>query len=243
MGVTLVGAGPGSVELLTLAAAEALRTAEVVVHDRLVDPTIFEIINPEAELIDVGKKPGTSHSQALINDLLVTLGVSGRHVVRLKGGDPFVFGRGAEEVIALREAGIEVRVIPGLSSALVAPLVADIPVTHRTLARGVLVVTGHTVTGDSGDFARLAVHGVTLVILMGVEHRGEIAGQLISGGLDPHTPCAVIERACRDDQRVTRGVVHHLGEYDVAAPAVIVIGDVVSVLASPIDTLLTGSAL
>lgn len=241
MGVVLVGAGPGSVDLLTLRAAEALRTADVIVHDRLVDPRILDLARPDAELIDVGKKPGTSNSQSLINALLVSLGRSGRTIVRLKGGDPFVFGRGGEEILALREAGLDVSVVPGLSSALVAPLAAGIPVTHRNLARGVLVVTGHTIEDDAGDFSRLAMSGITLVILMGVEHRATIADQLVAGGLAGQTPTAIVERACRDDQRVTSCRLDELGVTPAAAPAVIVIGDVVAVLATDMDDLLAGA--
>lgn len=241
MGVTLVGAGPGSVDLLTLRAAEVLRRADVVVHDRLVDPRILDLMRPDAERIDVGKRPGTSHSQALINDLLVSLGRSGRNIVRLKGGDPFVFGRGGEEILALREADVAVSVVPGLSSALVAPLAAGIPVTHRNVARGVLVVTGHTVDEDAGDFARLALSGITLVVLMGVELRGTIAEQLIAGGLSAQTPTAIVERACRDDQRVSTCSLDQLGVTAAEAPAVIVIGDVVSVLRADMSDLLTGA--
>jgi len=241
MGVTLVGAGPGSVDLLTLRAAEVLRRADVVVHDRLVDPRILDLMRPDAERIDVGKRPGTSHSQALINDLLVSLGRSGRNIVRLKGGDPFVFGRGGEEILALREADVAVSVVPGLSSALVAPLAAGIPVTHRNVARGVLVVTGHTVDEDAGDFARLALSGITLVVLMGVELRGAIAEQLIAGGLSAQTPTAIVERACRDDQRVSTCSLDQLGVTAAEAPAVIVIGDVVSVLRADMSDLLTGA--
>lgn len=240
MGVTLVGAGPGSVDLLTLRAAEVLRSADVIVHDRLVDSRILEMAHPSAELIDVGKRPGTSHSQALINSLLVSLGRSDRSIVRLKGGDPFVFGRGGEEILALRDAGIDVTVVPGLSSALVAPLAAGIPVTHRNVARGVLVITGHTIEDDAGDFSRLALSGITLVVLMGVEHRAAIAEQLISGGLPGTTPVAVVERACRDDQKVSSCSLDTLGTTPAHAPAVIVIGDVVSVLATGMENLLAG---
>jgi uroporphyrin-III C-methyltransferase len=234
MGVVLV-------DLLTLRAAEVLRTADVIVHDRLVDPRILDLARSDAELIDVGKRPGTSSSQSLINDLLVSLGRSGRAVVRLKGGDPFVFGRGGEEILALREAGIDVAVVPGLSSALVAPLAAGIPVTHRNVARGILVMTGHTIDGDAGDFSRLAMSGVTLVILMGVEHRALIAEQLMGGGLPGSTPTAIVERACRDDQRVTSCSLDRLGMTPAVAPAVIVIGDVVTVLATDLSTLLVGA--
>jgi uroporphyrin-III C-methyltransferase len=226
MTVFLVGAGPGSADLLTLRAAALLREAEVVLYDRLIDPSVMDLINPHAELIDVGKRPGGSHTQEIINELLIAVASNHHVVVRLKGGDPFVFGRGGEEFQALRDVGIHCEVVPGISSALSAPLLAGIPVTHRGLSHGVTVVTGHAMSGARIDFQRLANPEITLVILMGVEHRGEIASELRFGGLDAQTPVAVIERASTSQQRVVRSVLSELGELDVSNPATIVVGPV-----------------
>ena len=140
--VALVGAGPGDPELLTLRAARLIASADVILYDRLVGDAILALASADAELIDVGKRPGGSHTQELINDLLVSCAESGRRVVRLKGGDPFVFGRGGEEVEALARRGIECEVVPGISSALAAPAAAGIPVTHRRVSRAVTIVTG-----------------------------------------------------------------------------------------------------
>jgi uroporphyrin-III C-methyltransferase len=232
MTVTLVGAGPGTADLLTLRAARALANADVVVADRLVDKSVLELVNDKAELIFVGKRPGESHLQCMINDLLVSLGASHRSVVRLKGGDPFVFGRGGEEIVALRRAGIEVDVVPGITSAFAAPLAAEIPVTHRGVSRGVLVVTGHLANGQSGEFATLICSGITMVVLMGVEHRADIAAQLLGSGVEPDMPVAAIESAYTPRQRVVRTTLREVGDVAVSAPAVIVIGDVVHAIDS-----------
>src|ERR1700722_2767209 len=163
MTVYLVGAGPGDADLLTIRAARLLASADVVVHDRLVEGSVLELARPDAELIDVGKAPGRFTSQSMINDLLVSLGRRYQSVVRLKGGDPFVFGRGGEEMIALRDAGVTCEVVPGITSAFAGPLAAGIPVTHRGLSRGVTVVTGHLERHDEGYFRRLANPDLTLV--------------------------------------------------------------------------------
>ncbi len=226
MTVALVGAGPGSAELLTLRAARLLGDAEVVVYDRLVDPSVLALASKTAELIDVGKKPGGSHNQALINELLVVLGRRHERVVRLKGGDPFVFGRGGEELEALHAAGIETEVVPGVTSALSGPSAAGIPVTHRGLSHGVCVVTGHAREGEGVDFRRLANPEVTLVILMGVAHRSSIASQLLEGGLSASTPIAVVEQAWTSEQRTVRSTLGSLGDLEVVNPAVIVVGAV-----------------
>lgn len=225
MTVYLVGAGPGAVDLLTVRALRILERAEVVVHDRLIGPEILELAPVSAEVHDVGKVPGDTDNQATINELLVTSGRTGRTVVRLKGGDPFVFGRGGEELGALRAAGIDCAVVPGITSAFAAPLAAGIPVTHRGSSCGVVVVTARGCDRDP-ELGRLAAAGLTLVILMGVARRGAIARDLLASGLDPGTPVAVVERASTAEQRVVRGVVGDLGSLSVAAPAVIVIGAV-----------------
>jgi uroporphyrin-III C-methyltransferase len=224
--VYLVGAGPGSAELLTLRAARLLARADVVVHDRLVEPEVLDMTSPWCERFDVGKRAGHSGTQAAINRLLVDLGRRAACVVRLKGGDPFVFGRGGEEFEALRRAGVDCEVVPGVSSAFAAPLVAGIPVTHRGMSRGVMVVTGHSSDGTEVDFHALAQTGLTLVVLMGVERRAAIAARLIKGGLDPLTPVAAVEHACTPRQRVVRASLAELGAAAVSAPSVLVIGEV-----------------
>ena len=224
MTVYLVGAGPGDADLLTVRAAALLGGADVVVHDRLIEKSVLALARDDAELIDVGKEPGGATSQELINELLVALGREHGCVVRLKGGDPFVFGRGGEELIALREAGIDCDVVPGVTSAFSGPLAAGISVTHRGITRGVTVVTGHVADDDDGYFRRIAHPELTLVILMGVTRRGVIARQLIEGGLAPETPVAVIENAWTSRQWVTRSTLDELGVLDVASPAIIVVG-------------------
>jgi uroporphyrin-III C-methyltransferase len=224
--VYLVGAGPGDGDLLTVRAARLLGDADVVVRDRLVDESVMEYVNPRAKIIDVGKGPGDSVLQGSINELLIDLSRRYETVVRLKGGDPFVFGRGGEEVLALHEAGVTCDVVPGLSSALAGPLAAGIPVTHRGVSRGVTIVSARGAKGDVTDFRSLAHAELSLVILMGVEHRGVIAAQLIEGGLNGDTPVAVIEQAWTEQQRTTRGSLRELVNFDVRPPAIIVVGGV-----------------
>jgi uroporphyrin-III C-methyltransferase len=228
MSVYLVGAGPGEGDLLTVRAARILGEADVVVRDRLIDESVLEFVNPLAIVVDVGKTPGHSSSQSRINDLLIELASKHETVVRLKGGDPFVFGRGGEELLALRESGVSCVVVPGLSSALAGPLAAGIPVTHRGVSRGVTIVSARGARGEVTDFRPLAHAELTLVILMGVEHRGEIASQLIEGGLSALTPVAVVEQAWTGQQRTTRGSLSELGTFDVRPPAIIVVGGVAS---------------
>ena len=226
MTVYLVGAGPGPADLLTVRAARLLEGADVVVHDRLIDPAVLSLVAPGAELIDVGKHPGHFNAQEIINDLLVSLGRSYECVVRLKGGDPFVFGRGGEEFEALTSAGVACEVVPGVTSAFGAPAAAGIPVTHRGLSHGVTVVTGHAQEGSSIDFRRLANPDVTLVILMGVQRRRVIMTELLEGGLDAGTPVAVIEKASMQGQRIIRVQLDGLAGLDIESPAVFVIGPV-----------------
>ena len=187
--VALVGAGPGDPELLTLRAARLLADADVVVYDALVDERVLALARPDAELIDVGKRPGRGVPQQLISALLVQLGEQGERVVRLKGGDPFVFGRGGEEALVLAAAGVPCTVVPGVSSVLAAPAAAGVPVTHRAVSAHFTVVTGHRAHGgDEPDWAALARVGGTLVIVMGVAQRARIAAALIDGGLPGATP-------------------------------------------------------
>ncbi len=229
MTVSLVGAGPGCPGLFTLRGAELLGRADVVVYDRLIADELLELAPPGAELIDVGKNPGESSRQSDINALLVEHGRAGREVVRLKGGDPFVFGRGGEEAEALRKAGVAYEVVPGVTSAFAAPAAAGIPVTHRTLSTSVTVVTGRV--GDASaaggvDWQALGRAGGTLVILMGVSERAEIAARLIASGRLPDTPAAVVHWGTAPGQQVVRTTLDGLASVALPAPSVIVVGSV-----------------
>jgi uroporphyrinogen III methyltransferase/synthase len=228
MTVYLVGAGPGDPGLLTVRAAELLAGAEVVVHDRLAEVSLLDLAPPAALRIDVGKSPGGPIDQAGINRLLVEHGGAGRHVVRLKGGDPFVFGRGGEEALALIEAGIAFEVVPGISSAVAAPAYAGIPVTHRGLSTSFTVVTGHSrhSVDTAIDWTSLARAGDTIIVLMGVSHRAEIARRLVEAGRPPTTPVACIRWGTRPDQRTVRTTLSGLADAPLEAPVAIVIGEV-----------------
>jgi uroporphyrin-III C-methyltransferase len=231
--VFLVGAGPGDPDLLTLRAARLLATADVVVHDALVDDAVLALVPAGVEVIDVGKRPGRSTAQEMISALLVQLGRVHECVVRLKGGDPYVFGRGGEESLALSEAGIACEVVPGVSSAFAAAAAAGIPVTHRGVAPAVTVVTGHRMDGQTVvDWAALGRAGSTLVVLMGMAERAAIAAGLIAGGLSPDLPVAIVERATRADQRVVKGRLAELSSLHAQAPAAIVIGEVAAIEAA-----------
>lgn len=225
--VALVGAGPGDPELLTVRAVRLIAAAEVVVHDALVDTGVLALASADADLLDVGKRPGRPVAQELINQLLVQLARDGRTVVRLKGGDPFVFGRGGEEAIALAEAGIAYEIVPGVSSVIAAPAAAGVPVTHRGVAAAFTVVTGHRRTGEPAvDWRALANVGGTVVVLMGVAERGIIAAELMAGGMAPETPVAAIRSATTGAQQVTRCRLDELAALAITAPATIVIGAV-----------------
>jgi uroporphyrin-III C-methyltransferase len=225
--VWLVGAGPGSVDLLTLGAAQALARAEVIVHDALVGEAVFALVPPGVDCIDVGKRPGAAVAQEEINELLVSLAQAGRQVVRLKGGDPYLFGRGGEEALALQDAGVPFEVVPGVSSALAAPALAGVPVTHRGVSVAVTVITGHRAGSFAPvDWEAVARVGGTLVVLMGVTERAAIAAGLRRGGLAPDTPVAIIERASRPDSAERRTTLGNLAATAVQAPAVLVIGSV-----------------
>ena len=228
--VVLVGGGPGADDLITVRGRRALLTADVVVHDRLAPLHLLELLDPDVEIVDAGKAPGRhALTQDEINAVLVDRASRGLRVARLKGGDPFVLGRGSEEVFACAEAGIPIEVVPGVSSAISAPAAAGIPVTHRGSSQGFVVVTGH-VLGDLEPFGRT---DLTLVVLMGVANLASLAEGLIAYGRDARTPAAVIERAYAPDQRVTTATLGTLAAAALAAgvanPAVIVIGDVVGV--------------
>jgi uroporphyrin-III C-methyltransferase len=227
MTVFLVGGGPGDPDLLTVRAARLIADADVVVHDALVGNGVLALIPAGVERIDVGKRPGDQVPQEQISALLVELAQQHRRVVRLKGGDPFVFGRGGEEAEALRAAGVPFEVVPGITSAVAAPAVAGVPVTHRGVAAAYTVVTGHRRSGEPDvDWRSLANVGGTIVVLMGVTQRAAIAAELIAGGLDEATPVATIHAATTDRQSIGRCTLGTLAEATVESPAVIVIGPV-----------------
>jgi uroporphyrin-III C-methyltransferase/precorrin-2 dehydrogenase/sirohydrochlorin ferrochelatase len=232
MTVYLVGAGPGDPELMTVRAARLVTDADVVVSDRLVDRRILALVRNDALVLDVGKHPrhgSPSADQAEINALLVAHGRTGACVVRLKGGDPFVFGRGAEEAAALAEAGVPVEIVPGITSAFAVPALAGVPVTYRGVATSVTVATGHDVDA-AVDAADAASSRGTLVLLMAVMNREAIAGKLVALGWSPQTPVAAIERGSTPRERRIATTLQRLGDVRLEAPAVIVIGPVASML-------------
>jgi uroporphyrin-III C-methyltransferase len=235
MTVFLVGAGPGDPDLLTVKAARLVEAADVIVHDRLADPSILTLARPGAELIDVGKRPGAPTPQENINALLVHLGSQGLNVVRLKGGDPYVFGRGGEEADALLSAGIPFDVIPGISSSIGVPAAAGIPVTHRNVSCAFTVVTGHRESGGCSavNWEALAQVGGTIVVLMGVAERAIIAQRLVAGGLAATTPVAAVRWGTRPEQETTRTTLGELGNTPLQAPCTIVIGAVAAFDFSP----------
>ena len=228
--VYLVGAGPGDPKLITVRGAELLSRAGAVVHDRLVDPRLLSLAPPDAELLDVAKRAGDAGTagQEAINALLVELGRRHEVVVRLHGGDPFVFGRGGEEALAVRAAGIGFEVVAGVSSATGVLASGGVPVTHRGVAASFTVVTGHAAGGEppAVDWEALARLGGTLVVLMGVARRGEIAGRLLAAGRLPATPVAVIESGTLPAQRTSRTTLGELAAVQISPPATIVIGEV-----------------
>jgi uroporphyrinogen III methyltransferase/synthase len=230
MTVYLVGAGPGDPGLLTRRGEELLRRADVVVYDRLASPALLQLAPASAELVDVGKAPGrVAMTQDEINALLVARGRDGKEVVRLKGGDPFVFGRGGEEAQECAAAGVAFEVVPGVTSAIAAPAYAGIPVTHRGVSTHVTIVTGHEDPAKGPkdtDWEALARAGGTLVILMGAGRVGEIAKALVAGGLDEHTPVAAVRWGTRPNQRTTRATLATIADAGIEAPSAIVVGDV-----------------
>ena len=228
MTVHLVGAGPGDPDLLTVKAVRLIAEADVIVHDYLSNSSILEMAQPGTEFIDVGKKPGNPTPQELINELLVHLGSQNLNVVRLKGGDPVVYGRGGEEAQALMEARIPFTVVPGITSAVGVPAVAGIPVTHRNVSPAFTVVTGHRETGGSSaiEWESLAKVGGTIVVLMGVSERAIIAQRLMDGGLSADTPVAAVRWGTRTEQHTTRTTLGELHAAALKAPSTIVIGAV-----------------
>lgn len=232
--VTLVGGGPGDPGLITVAGLEALKQADSVFYDRLAPLELLDQCPDGAELVPVGKVPrGEYTPQERINELIVEHAQAGKRVVRFKGGDSFVFGRGGEEWKACSDAGIPVQVIPGVTSSVAAPELAGIPVTHRGLTQGFTVVSGHVPPADARsqiDWEKLAGTHTTLVILMGVKYLPSITESLQAGGMSPDTPAAIIENAGTDDMRVIYGTVATIGELaqteQIRPPATTVIGDV-----------------
>jgi len=236
--VVLVGAGPGDPELLTLKGARALSEADVVIYDRLAPPALLELAPPEAERLYVGKEPGRrAVPQEEIERILVDRALGGATVVRLKGGDPFVFGRGGEELAACAEAGVPCEVIPGVTAAVAAPAAAGIPVTHRGLARSFAVVTGSTAHGDEVDLREVATAADTLVILMAAGHLARTCAELIAAGRPADEPAAIVQWAWTPEQRTVVGTLADLPVLAEAAsigpPATLVVG-AVAALPGPI---------
>lgn len=236
--VALVGGGPGDPGLITVRGRRLLADADVVIVDRLGPRALLDELAPDVEVIEAGKAPDNhTLSQEAINDLLISLARQGKRVVRLKGGDPFVFGRGGEELLALVRAGVACEVVPGVTSALAVPAAAGIPLTHRSVSRQFTVVTGH----EDLDWPKLAAVEGTLVLLMGATRVERIAKELIKAGRDPNTPVAVIENGTLPSQRTTTGSLDTIGDrataVGVRAPAVVVVGDVATMhdlLAQPV---------
>ncbi|WP_313685484.1 siroheme synthase CysG [Pantoea sp.] len=230
--ITLVGAGPGDAGLLTLRGLQVMQLADVVLYDHLVSDEVLELVRRDADRICVGKRAGAhSVSQEETNQLLVKLALEGKRVVRLKGGDPFIFGRGGEELQAAKAAGIPFQVVPGITAAAGATAYAGIPLTHRDHAQSVLFITGHCRADSNGiDWPSLARARQTLAIYMGTVKAAEIAAGLIEHGRDPATPVAVIGRGTRQDQQVLTGTLAQLEALAASAPtpALLVIGEVVN---------------
>ncbi len=232
--VWLVGAGPGAEDLLTLRAQRVLMEADVIVYDALVPQAIVDMGRRDAERLSVGKRKNChSKSQGEINRLLVRLGQDGKRVVRLKSGDPLVYGRAGEEMAALREAGISYEIVPGITSAFAAAADFDLPLTLRGVASSLIFTTGHDLTGDvMPDWARLAVSGATIAVYMGRSVAASVAGRLVEAGLSPDTTVAVVENASRTDRRLFHGVLKELPDLeardDLAGPVMVIIGEAVA---------------
>ena len=241
MTVWLVGAGPGDPGLLTVRGLELIRGCDALVYDVLVAPELVDEAPDDALVI-----PREDVGQAELNELLVELSRQGLEVVRLKGGDPFVFGRGSEEAEALAAAGISFEVVPGVSALSAVPASAGIPLTHRGLSAQVTLVSGHSASGADLDFAHLARTPGTLVVFMGLAHLSAIAGGLISAGKSPSTPAAVVSRGTHTDGRSVAGALHEIARLaaGLSSPALLVVGEVVTVgnrLARPLARALSSS--
>lgn len=234
--VYLVGAGPGDPELLTVKAARLLRSADAVLHDELVAPEILCLANPAVQFHNVGKRCGTKKiTQEEINFLMVALASAGLQVVRLKGGDPLIFGRAGEEIEALRRAGIPYEIVPGVTAALGAAAGAGIPLTHRRGPAAVIFVTGHrAVNSEEADWREFVRSGATLVVYMPGHNYGEIARRLRDAGLPGETPCALVSRATTAHQQLHVTTVADLHRAPrLSAPALLIVGEVVRLAAEP----------
>ncbi|MBC7943706.1 MAG: uroporphyrinogen-III C-methyltransferase [Burkholderiales bacterium] len=247
--VYLIGAGPGDIELLTLKAVRALGIADLVLIDDLVNPQVLDFLRRGARVIDVGKRGGQarypqvggfatnvprrcrSTPQEFIERLMIAEAKAGCIVARVKGGDPFVFGRGGEEVLALRAAGIDIEVVSGITAGIAAPAALGIPVTHRDYTHGVIFVTGHSGNGDEPDWRALAKCGMTLVIYMGVARLAKITSALLAAGLPATTPAAAIQNGTLAAQKQVLANLGNLSDAvrhaQLASPAIIVVGKVV----------------
>lgn len=237
--VVLIGGGPGDGDLITVRGRRALMSADVVVFDRLGPTCLLGRLAHDVELVDAGKSPGQhALTQEEINALIVKRALAGHRVARLKGGDPFVLGRGSEEVLACAAAGVPVEVIPGISSSIAAPAAAGIPVTHRGVSTGFVVISGHVVD----DLSAVASTGLTVVVLMGVATLPRLVEEFIAAGRAPSTPVAVIHRAFDPQQEVVAATLDTIGSAVAASsitnPSVIVIGDVVGVMAGALPRVL-----
>jgi len=232
--VWLVGAGPGAEDLLTLRAQRVMMEADVIVYDALVPQAIVDMGRRDAERLSVGKRKGChSKSQEEINDLLVQLGREGKRVVRLKSGDPLVYGRAGEEMAALRAAGIGYEIVPGITSAFAAAADFELPLTLRGVASSLVFTTGHDLTGDVlPDWASLAVSGATIAVYMGRTVAASVAGRLMQAGLPPETTVAIIENASRRDRRLMHGILRDLPDLEhrdeLGGPVMVIIGDAVA---------------
>jgi uroporphyrinogen III methyltransferase/synthase len=241
--IYLVGSGPGDPGLFTVKGVRCMQEADAVVYDRLAPEALLAHARPDAELIYVGKKPGNpSMPQEEINALLVRLGRAGKTVVRLKGGDPYVFGRGGEETMELARAGLSFEVVPGVTSGIAAPAYAGIPVTHRGVSTSVAFITGHEdpTKGESDvDWKSLANSAETLVLYMGVGRLAEISSELVAAGRDPQTPVACVRWGTRPDQRTVTGtledIARRVAEAKLKPPAITIIGDVVALRDEGLD--------
>ena len=249
--VYLVGAGPGDPELLTVKALRLLQTAEAVLHDDLVSPEVLQLIPPAAQVQTVGKRAGNKAiSQEEINFLMIALADSGLAVIRLKSGDPLIFGRAGEEIDALRKAGIDFEIVPGVTSALGAAAAAEIPLTHRRASSALVFITAHQASdSEAANWSRLAGSGATLVIYMPGQDYSEIAAKLKASGLAAETPCAIISRATTPAQRTHVTTIASLDRSPhLPTPTLLVVGEVVrfadpQMLANELTTSTTASGV
>ncbi len=238
--VFLVGAGPGDPELLTVRAFHLLQTAEAVLYDDLVAPEILQLIPATARVHNVGKRCGKKKiQQEEINFLMIALADSGLQVVRLKSGDPMIFGRAGEEIEALRRAGVSYEIVPGVTSALGAAAAAEIPLTHRRKSSAVVFLTAHQARGsEAANWGKFASSGATLVIYMPGQNYSDLAGRLKAAGLPAETPCAVISRASTPEQRKLHTTIGNLSHSPkLAAPTLVVVGEVTRLADVPLDAI------